>query len=271
MASGEGIEPPPSAFEARRSSARAAPIWTPHRDSDPGLRAGGVPSCLWTMRGCTTGRTRTSVAGFGIRCPGRWTTVIEGLCDRADIAPGRRSDGRRDRCSGMPPRPNGEGWWGAQDSNLVPSLKRRMHRRVCLHPRLRRGDLEGSAAARWPLPRLDNGTPRSRSLLPCLKDRCIAPMLASRPGMRWTRRVESDHEPAGLRPAPSAGRFGSGVGWRLQRESHPRSQIDNLVSCCWTMEAWKRSRGAACRRGGSSTAGGRNGCGCGTCTHLHGL
>ena len=138
VASGEGIEPPPSAFEARRSSVRAAPIGTPHRDSDPGLHAGGVPSCHWTMRGCTTGRTRTSVSGFGIRCPGRWTTVID-LCDRAVITPGRRSAGRRDRCSGMPPRPDGESWWGAQDSNLVPSIKSRMHRRICLHPGLGKG------------------------------------------------------------------------------------------------------------------------------------
>ena len=49
-----------------------------------------------------------------------------------------------------------------------------------------KGELEGSATARWPLPRLDRGTPRKRSLLPCLKDRCIAPMLASRDGRGWT-------------------------------------------------------------------------------------
>ncbi len=74
--------------------------------------------------------------------------------------------------------------------------------RIAAHactPEWGKGELEGSATARWPLPRLDCGTPRSRSLLPCLKDRCIAPMLASRMEGVWA----GMDTPGGVKPPAS--------------------------------------------------------------------
>ena len=131
-----------------------------------------------------------------------------------------------------------------------------------------KGELEGSATARWPLPRLDRGTPRKRSLLPCLKDRCIAPMLASHEGLDghagWSR--TTCRQGCGL-PRP---RDGTAPAW-YGASSGNRTRVTGSTIRCPAAGPWKHEGGSSGRREWGAPAGRSGGCGCGNCTHLHGL